>query len=179
MYTLAHPALEIKNDSRIVIAGNNGAGKTSLLEYIAANLKGLSYWYLPQELSEQTRQNALETFRALTEKEKGMILSLIYRLGSEPSAFLTTQQLSPGEARKLFFADAMLRGVSLILLDEPTNHLDTVSTDALASAIQEFEGAAVLVTHDRIFAKKTGNVFWKIERHTNEGQIFIEQRERT
>jgi ATPase subunit of ABC transporter with duplicated ATPase domains len=189
-YILAHPALEIKNDSRIVITGNNGAGKTSFLEYIAANLKGLSsYWYLPQELSERSREDALDAFRALNEKEKGMVLSLIYRLGSEPSAFLTTQHLSPGEARKLFFADAMMRGVSLILLDEPTNHMDTVSADALACAIQEFEGAAVLVTHDRIFAEKTGNVFWKIERcdgcykehhhdqHDNEGQIIIEQGE--
>jgi ATPase subunit of ABC transporter with duplicated ATPase domains len=176
-YTLAHPALEIKNDSRIIITGNNGTGKTSLLEYIAASLRGLSYWYLPQELSEQSRQNALDAFHMLQEKEKGMILSLIYRLGSEPSAFLTTRHLSPGEARKLFFADAMLRGVSLILLDEPTNHMDTVSADALAAAIQEFEGAAVLVTHDRTFAEKTGNVFWKIKRHNTEGQIIIEQGE--
>jgi ATPase subunit of ABC transporter with duplicated ATPase domains len=176
-YTLAHPALEIKNDSRIIITGNNGAGKTSLLEYVAARLKGLSYWYLPQELSERSRQNALDAFHALQEKEKGMILSLIYRLGSEPSAFLTTQHLSPGEARKLFFADAMMRGVPLILLDEPTNHMDTVSADALAGAIQEFEGAAVLVTHDRTFAEKTGTVFWKIERHNTEGQIIIEQGE--
>ncbi|MDR1095611.1 MAG: ATP-binding cassette domain-containing protein, partial [Spirochaetaceae bacterium] len=130
-YTLAHPALDIKNDSRIVITGNNGTGKTSLLEYIAASLKGLSFWYLPQELSGRSRQNALDAFHALKEKEKGMILSLIYRLGSEPSAFLATRRLSPGEARKLFFADAMMRGVSLILLDEPTNHMDTVSADAL------------------------------------------------
>jgi ATPase subunit of ABC transporter with duplicated ATPase domains len=176
-YTLAHPALEIKNDSRIVISGNNGAGKTSFLEYITANLKGLPYWYLPQELNEQSREDALKTFHALPEKEKGMILSLIYRLGSEPAAFLTTQRLSPGEARKLFFANAMLRGVSLILLDEPTNHMDTVSADALSDAIREFEGAAVLVTHDRIFAEKTGNIFWKIERHNTEGQIIIEQGE--
>jgi ATPase subunit of ABC transporter with duplicated ATPase domains len=102
-------------------------------------------------------------------------LSLIYRLGSEPSAFLTTRRLSPGEARKLCFADAMLRGVSFILLDEPTNHIDTISADALAAAIQEFEGAAVLVTHDRVFADKTGTIFWNIERHNNEGHIIIEQ----
>jgi ATPase subunit of ABC transporter with duplicated ATPase domains len=183
-YTVTHPALEIKNDSRIVITGNNGTGKTSLLEYIAraidtdastAAASQIPFWYLPQELSERNRETALAVFRALPEKEKGMLLSLIYRLGSEPSAFLTTRHLSPGEARKLCFADAMLRGVSLILLDEPTNHIDTISADALAAAIQEFEGAAVLVTHDRIFAEKTGTIFWNIERHKNEGHIIIEQ----
>jgi ATPase subunit of ABC transporter with duplicated ATPase domains len=134
------------------------------------------YWYLPQELNEDSREAALQTLNTLPEKEKGMLLSLVYRLGSEPSALLTTRRLSPGETRKLFFADAMLRGVSLILLDEPTNHIDTVSADALASAIREFEGAAVLVTHDHVFAEKTGPVFWKIERQGSRGTVSVIQK---
>jgi ATPase subunit of ABC transporter with duplicated ATPase domains len=191
-YTLEHPALEIRNDSRIVITGGNGSGKTSLLEHIfehverhvehaghsAASQGGPLCWYLPQELSEEDREAARETLNTLNEKKKGEVLSLVYRLGSEPSALLTTRHLSPGETRKLFFADAMRRGVSLILLDEPTNHIDTISADALAAAIQEFEGAAVLVTHDRVFAKKIGTVFWNIERHDSKGQIIIERKEK-
>jgi ATPase subunit of ABC transporter with duplicated ATPase domains len=176
-YTLSHPALEVKNDSRIVITGNNGSGKTSLLKHIADSQKGPAYWYLPQELSEQSRRAVMQNVNALKEKEKGALLSLVYRLGSEPQAILATRHPSPGETRKLLFAEAMLRGVSLILLDEPANHIDAVSADALASAIREFEGAVILVTHDHIFAEKTGNVFWRIERHNNEGQIIIEQGE--
>jgi ATPase subunit of ABC transporter with duplicated ATPase domains len=177
-YTLDHPALEVRNDSRIVISGANGSGKTSLLEHIAhsAAQNGLSCWYLSQELNEESREAALDTLHALNEKEKGEMLSLVYRLGSEPSAFLTTRRLSPGETRKFFFADAMRRGVSLILLDEPTNHIDTVSADALAAAIGEFEGATVLVTHDRVFAEKTGSVFWNIERDGGRGRVVIEQK---
>ncbi|MDR1468718.1 MAG: ATP-binding cassette domain-containing protein [Spirochaetaceae bacterium] len=188
-YTLDHPALEVWNDSRIVIIGANGSGKTSLLEHILEHVErhtehgghsaaqnGPSCWYLPQELNEESREAALDTLHTLNEKEKGEVLSLVYRLGSEPSAFLTTRRLSPGETRKLFFADAMRRGVSLILLDEPTNHIDTVSADALADAIKEFEGAAILVTHDRIFAEKIGTVFWRIERHGGRGHVIIEQK---
>jgi ATPase subunit of ABC transporter with duplicated ATPase domains len=172
-YSVDHPALEIKNDARIVITGGNGAGKTSLLEHIAARQKGPSCWYLPQELDEHSREAALEILDTLNEKEKGAALSLVYRLGSDPSALLTTRRLSSGEARKLFFADAMRRGVSLILLDEPTNHIDTVSADALAAAIHEFEGAAVLVTHDRVFADKIGTVFWNIERQGKRGRLSV------
>jgi ATPase subunit of ABC transporter with duplicated ATPase domains len=187
-YTLTHPALEIRNDSRIVITGANGSGKTSLLEHIFARIKehaerngavtggGTSCWYLPQELNENSRADALNSLNSLNEKEKGAVLSLVYRLGSEPSAFLSTSRLSPGETRKLLFADAMRRGVSLILLDEPTNHIDPVSADALAAAIEAFEGAAVLVTHDHVFAEKTGTVFWRLDRRAAGGSVVIEQR---
>jgi ATPase subunit of ABC transporter with duplicated ATPase domains len=177
-YTLTHPELEITSNSHIVITGENGSGKTSLLKYIAARLNARltgkdACWYLPQELESAERQNALRNLNALPEKEKGAALSLIYRLGSEPAALLLNSGVSPGEARKILFASAMLRGVSCILLDEPSNHMDTVAANSLSSAIQEFEGAAVLVTHDRVFAEKTGNVFWKIERHGNEGRVVI------
>ena len=174
-YAIAHPDLEIKNDSRIVITGGNGSGKTSLLEYIVRNInaEGLSLWYLPQELSGDQRAAALEKLRALGEKDRGGVLSVVYRLGSEPEAVLGTHNLSPGEARKLCFAFAMLEGVSLILLDEPTNHMDAVSASALTGALGEFEGAAVIVTHDQVFAEKAGKTFWQIMRRGNAGFLSV------
>ncbi|MDR0643851.1 MAG: ATP-binding cassette domain-containing protein [Treponema sp.] len=175
-YTMAHPAMEIKHDSRIAILGDNGAGKTSLLEHIVQtiNTSGFKLWYLRQELSENDREDILERLRGLGEKEKGDALSVLYRLGSEPSSLLATRSLSPGEARKLSFAFAMTAGVSLIALDEPTNHMDTVSASILGDAVNEFEGAAVLVTHDRVFAEKTGKVFWTIERKGGKGRLVID-----
>jgi ATPase subunit of ABC transporter with duplicated ATPase domains len=163
---LRHPALEIRHDARIVIRGGNGCGKTSLVKHILSviTLPPEAFWYLPQELSPEACSDALRTLRALNNEDRGAALSVVYRLGSEPEALLTTCALSPGEARKLLFAFAMLQGVSFIALDEPANHLDALAVSAFADAINEFAGAALIVTHDRFFAEKTGKTAWHIRR---------------
>ncbi len=162
---IRHPALEIRNNSRIVLSGDNGSGKTSFVERILSDitLPANALWYLRQELSLQDRSAALSRFHTLSNADRGAVLSVVYRLGSEPDAILSTQSLSPGEARKLLFAFAMLQGASFIVLDEPTNHLDILAAATFADAINDFEGAALIITHDRFFAEKTGKVFWRIE----------------
>ena len=174
-YTLYHPRLEIRNDSRIVISGANGSGKTSLLKHIlgAINANGLKIWHLTQELSGYELEGALAKFQSLNDKDKGSALSVIYRLGSEPVSLFSPHGISPGEARKLCFALAMLTGASLIVLDEPTNHMDAVSAMSLGDAIQEYAGAVVIVTHDQVFAEKTGITFWELERKGNRGFMAI------
>ncbi|MDR0558119.1 MAG: ATP-binding cassette domain-containing protein [Treponema sp.] len=173
--TLRHPALEIPNDARIVLTGDNGSGKTSFVEYIlsAVTLPPRSIWHLPQEISAEDRCAALRRFHDLNNEERGAALSVVYRLGSEPEALLTTQALSPGEARKLLFAFAMLQGVSFIALDEPTNHLDALAASAFADAINEFSGAAILVTHDRFFAEKAGKTEWRLRRGKQDVHLEI------
>ena len=180
-FSVIHPELEIKNDARIVIMGENGSGKTSLLAYIMRTLHaegGTGYnrrvWYLPQELDTQTRGRLIERLHGLNEKERGRLLSVVYRLGSEPRALLASRGLSPGEARKLYFAFAMMEGAELIALDEPANHMDSVSVAALSDAIAEFEGALLCITHDRIFAEKTGGICWRLERAGGIGRVSIE-----
>ena len=165
---LIHPDLEITNDARIVLTGDNGVGKSSLVKRIVSDLDmpSSSLWHLEQELTFEELRRTLERLHNLSEKELGVVLSVVYRLGSEPEALLTTQALSPGEARKVLFAFALLQNVSFIILDEPTNHLDSIAASCFADAIQEFAGAVLLVTHDRIFAEKTGRTFWHIESGT-------------
>ncbi|MCL2007384.1 MAG: ATP-binding cassette domain-containing protein [Treponema sp.] len=177
-YSINHPDLSIKNDSRIIISGPNGSGKTSLLNYIlgSMNKDGLKHWYLPQELSLQDVHAAHRELQSLNEKDKGAVLSVIYRLGSEPSAFFNVHDISPGEARKLCFALAMLQGVSLILLDEPTNHMDAVSAMSFADAIREFAGAVVIITHDTAFAEKVGEVVWELRRKGSAGRLVVDSK---
>ena len=172
---LNHPDLEIRNDSRIIISGPNGSGKTSLLKHILGtmNTAGLKHWYLPQELSSHDIIAAFGELKSLNEKEKGAALSVIYRLGSEPRAFFDAHDISPGEAHKLCFSFAVLQGVSLVLLDEPTNYMDSVSTMSLADAIREYAGAVVIITNDTVFARKTGEIVWELERKENTGWLVI------
>jgi ATPase subunit of ABC transporter with duplicated ATPase domains len=173
--TLHHPALEIPNDARIVLTGPNGSGKTSFTDYIlsAVNLPPHSIWRLRQELSAEDRAEALRRFQALNDEDRGAALSVVYRLGSEPEALLATQSLSPGEARKLLFALAMLQGAAFIALDEPTNHLDALAVSAFAGAINDFAGAALIVTHDRFFAEKTGKTEWRLCRDKQEARLAV------
>ena len=170
-----HPLLEIRNDSRIILSGPNGSGKTTLLKHIRAaiNKNSLNHYYLPQELGEDELQSALGKFQSLREKEKGAVLSVFYRLGSEPASLLTHHDISPGEARKLCFSLAMLEKVSLILLDEPTNHMDAVSAMSLADALSEYKGSALIITHDAVFAEKTGQTFWEIKPNGNRNSLEI------
>jgi ATP-binding cassette subfamily F protein 3 len=60
-------------------------------------------------------------------------------------------RLSYGERRRLALARLVLAGSNLLLLDEPTNHLDIPSREAFEAALDSFEGAALIVTHDRYF----------------------------
>ena len=191
--TLCHPDLEIRNNSRIAIIGANGSGKTSLLRVLHAAIASANgtardtasginsvmqsdhVWYLEQELSVEDRRSVISEFKQLNDTDRGRILSVVYRLGSEPEAMLSSVCPSPGETWKLLFAFAMLRKVSLILLDEPTNHLDTGAVSSFADALSEFKGAVVLVTHDLHFAEQLGCVGWSIER--KDGQAYLSVRE--
>jgi len=172
-YTVTHPGLEIPNDARIAVSGPNGSGKTTVVEHIARNLSGVAFWYQTQEQSAGERAALREALLALDERRRGDALSVIYRLGSEPEAVLGTRDLSPGEARKLAYALALLRGVSLVILDEPTNHMDAVSAGALAEALGEFAGAVVIVSHDRVFAGRVAEVEWRLERAGERGTLRV------
>jgi len=150
----------IERSERVRIIGPNGAGKTTLLEALVASLaRPERVLYLPQELGTEAKAAALDRLRSLGSEERGQLLSIFAALGSEPERVLRAEaeHLSPGEARKLVLAEALSRQVWALVLDEPTNHLDLPSVERLETALADYPGAIVLVTHDETFAKSVSS----------------------
>ena len=73
---------------------------------------------------------------------------------------------SPGELRKLMIARGLLDAPALIIMDEPTNHLDLHSVEALERALAQFNGALLLVSHDRAFLRACTSITWEIKGRT-------------
>lgn len=168
------PMLQVKSGDRVAIVGRNGCGKSSLLRHLWEEYQHtdsplfhprarLGYYdqSLHQLHDEETLSNALAHFAPLSDEHRKMAL-----IGAG-FPYLRHQQLigslSGGERSRLLFVGLTLARYSLLLLDEPSNHLDMVGKEELAEALNQFEGAVLLVSHDRQLIANSCNRFWLIE----------------
>jgi macrolide transport system ATP-binding/permease protein len=167
---LHHPSITIAAQSRVGISGSNGAGKSSFLAHIArvsgALAKGA--FYLPQEISEREAALLHETLFKCDHAELGRILGIVGRLGSDPKALRSTRCLSPGEARKLLIAQALSRSAPMLILDEPTNHLDLDAALCLEKALNQYDGAVIVISHDDYLLRAITHERWVV---ADSGQI--------
>jgi ATPase subunit of ABC transporter with duplicated ATPase domains len=145
---------------RVAIAGPNGSGKTTLLDALlgriplAAGTRWLGPGVVLGEL-EQDRaalsgpQTLLEVFR---DYEEGTARTLLAKFGLGADDVLRpAASLSPGERTRAGLALLAARGVNCLVLDEPTNHLDVEAIEELERGLAGYDGAVILVTHDRRF----------------------------
>ena len=174
---------------RIGILGANGQGKSTLVKTIARDLpavqgqliegKGLSIGYFAQQELDvlRPRDNALEhMIRLARDFEKEGRLSgqstreqdLRNFLGSfnfsGDQAKQEVGSMSGGEKARLVLCMLVWQRPNLLLLDEPTNHLDLATREALAVALNEFEGSVMLVSHDRALLRSVCDEFWLVGR---------------
>lgn len=105
---------------------------------------------------------ALEELGALNAQDRGKVLSIIAQLNSDPDRVLQSEQLSPGELRKLMLALGILKKPQLIIVDEPTNHVDLGSVEAMERVLGEYPGALIVVSHDKNFIGNTTSIMWHI-----------------
>ncbi len=164
--SLEHSDLYIRRNDKIGLTGNNGCGKSTLVNRLVKSLpkKKLPFSYIPQEISAEQSKILLIDALNLKHEEKGMIFTIISRLNSDPKRLLDSQLPSPGEIRKLMLAFAILKEKALIIMDEPTNHMDLESITAVEKALKNFKGALLLVSHDQVFLNNIISINWQIER---------------
>ena len=141
------------------VAGENGAGKTSLLTAVLDELTRTDEVVatLPQELDDW---EALQSVRELDPALRGRVLGAAANLGVDPDRILVTDAPSPGEARKLELARLLASEATFLVLDEPTNHLDLPSIERLETALRDWPGAMLLVTHDDALADAVATARW-------------------
>ena len=160
--------LELRHGDRLALLGRNGAGKTTLLQALLGELPlaagerrlgpGTVLGQLPQGRGPFAGgERLLERFSELSGLPAGEARSLLatFALGAD-DVLRPGRSLSPGERSRAAIALLAARGVNALVLDEPTNDLDLEAIEQLELALHAFEGAAVLVTHDRRFLEAFG-----------------------
>lgn len=157
------PPLVVPANGRIGITGANGSGKSTLLRFLQHRWQAAHTLYIPQETTAAQGSELLGEIRRLSGADKGKLLQLVSRLGSDPKALLASQSPSPGETRKLLLAMGLLEQPSLIVMDEPTNHLDLPSIECLEQALASLPTALILVSHDHGFLRKLTEQHWTIQ----------------
>ncbi|MDR2128762.1 MAG: ATP-binding cassette domain-containing protein [Burkholderiaceae bacterium] len=153
----------IEARGRIGIFGRNGSGKS---RFVARFIQSRAWnrgelLYMPQEITADHSAKLLKSVQEMKNEDKGFLMSLIVRLGSDPKALLQSALPSPGETRKLLLATGLLQRPALVVMDEPTNHLDIGSIEALETALKAYNGALLLVSHDRRFLASVSDEVWQ------------------
>ncbi len=158
-------SFSIAKGDRICIVGQNGKGKTTLLKLLAGVLKPQkgSITYNPnvkKGLFEQTNIASLVDSRTVEEEILYSCDHVDSQLARDvcgammfegDNALKKISVISGGEKSRVMIAKLLVTPANLLLLDEPTNHLDMESCDAMLAAIDSFEGAVVMVTHNEMF----------------------------
>jgi ATP-binding cassette subfamily F protein 3 len=156
--------LRIMHGERVGLVGPNGAGKSVLFRMILGEEPcargdiriGPSIrvgYYAQQHETLSAGQTLIDTVRYAVErmKEEEAVAFLGKFLFTYNQARGLVGALSGGERSRLQMALLMLSGANFLLLDEPTNHLDVASAEVLETSLQEFEGTALVISHDRYF----------------------------
>jgi ATPase subunit of ABC transporter with duplicated ATPase domains len=155
--------LELHPGERLALTGPNGSGKTTLVRALLGEIalaagvreigRGVVVGVIRQErASYASSQPLLEAFTERTRLEPVDARTLLAKFGLGAAHVVRAcATLSPGERTRAHLAELQAAGVNLLVLDEPTNHLDLEAVEQLEQALADWDGALVVVSHDRRF----------------------------
>lgn len=162
----------VRGCDNVGIIGENGVGKTTLLNIFLGNEivdsgyikmgENINIGYLDQEskfldenqsvLDFYCKETSKTTYQARSELAKMLFL--------KDDVFKKISSLSGGERKKLKLSVLLANKPTLLVLDEPTNHLDLPSREELEAKLLDFKGSIIFVSHDRYFLNKIANKIW-------------------
>ena len=161
-FTFGPTSVQVSAGDRIGVTGPNGAGKTTLLRLLLGRLApatgraSLGASVAVGEI-DQSRTGLVETLSlgdafeaAVPQMAPADVRTLLAKFGLKADQVTSlVSGLSPGERTRAAMALLQARGVNLLVLDEPTNHLDLPAIEQLEEALESYDGALLLVSHDR------------------------------
>ncbi len=184
-YTPGNPILKnlnlrIDNDDRIALLGSNGNGKSTFAKFISGRLDAeagqvklapsLKIGFFAQHQLDDLipDQSAVEHVRRLMpEAPEAKVRARVAQMGLATEKMATAaKDLSGGEKARLLMGLAAFHAPNLLILDEPTNHLDIDSRRALIEALNDYNGAVILISHDRHLIEATVDRLWLVNNGT-------------
>lgn len=173
---LSRLTLNIDTDDRIALLGANGNGKSTFAKLISGRLGAMDgeitkasklkiAFFAQHQLDElKPAESAVAHVRALMlDAPEAKVRARVARMGLPTDRMDTpAKDLSGGEKARLLLGLATFDGPHLLILDEPTNHLDIDSREALVMALNDFQGAVVLISHDRHLVEACADRLWLV-----------------
>ena len=165
---LDHISLLIRKGDGVALIGENGVGKTTLLQILVGELEATGRlkigsrvkigYFSQQHEGLDTSKTVLDeicyTYGLDEETARGYLGAFLFH-GDDVLRLIGA--LSGGEQARVAFLKLMLTGANFLVLDEPTNHLDIPAREAVEEALMAFPGTFIAVSHDRYFLDKTAN----------------------
>lgn len=167
--------LHMDSQTKLWIRGTNGLGKTTLLKTLVKKLPSISghyhfhinstYNYIEQDIEFMNQEMSASSYMTeLTKLNQKEIRNELAKVGIiKDIATRPLSSLSGGEQVKVKLCSIMRKPCNILILDEPTNHLDVLAKDGLMRALNKFEGAIILVSHEQPFAEGVCNEVFDIK----------------
>jgi ATP-binding cassette subfamily F protein 3 len=187
--------LMVDRGSKIAFVGQNGQGKSTLAKIIVGDLQSkgvvklghnVQVGYFAQNQAEYLdgSKTVLDTMidaanETNRSKVRDILGSFLFR-GDAADKYVKV--LSGGERNRLALAKLLLQPLNVLIMDEPTNHLDIKSKKVLKTALQQFEGTLILVSHDRDFLQGLTSIVYefkdqKLKQYLGDIDFYLEQRQ--